>query len=409
MKQVQGLEGKAGLEWIADKAKKFSDNVSSDVDDFMYKTLNACVGSNASARSITQCEQLANWRAAGQPNGTLRTILNCGNSFSAATRVMTRAGLIAIASLSVGTPVLAWNENTNQQGYYPIEAVHRNIDHGLTNLTLEANGVLETIETTPEHPFYLETAVAPISRPAPLGHAGLTKFWVGAGHLEVGDVVRRSSGRLGVVRGVVNLEGSREMYNLSVGTAGTYFVGAGEWLVHNCDLLPDEDLAKLSIQFASAIREGTQIRKGGTSGIIQSSKNGKIYFGISGDKDILNDLPQFAGKPLQTGERVIDRIHPDIKDLYQKLGVVDCEGRLAKTNALCAEAKALTRMLYDGHTLQDLKGSISVAVSIDKKASGYLDIKEACVRNCQPVLGFLEMVYLERINGIITRVIRGPV
>jgi Pretoxin HINT domain len=190
LKKTLSLKSEAALEWIANTARKFSDGTKEFVDDFMYKVLKSCVGSNSSARAVAQCEQLANWRVAGQPQGTIKSILNCGNSFTAATRVLTRTGLVAIASLSLGTDVLAFNETNNQQGYYPVTAVLKNVDSELTNLTLEMNGNLETVNTTPEHPFYLEQAVTPTSRPAPIGHAGLTENL----HLRVlvSDTVRAS-------------------------------------------------------------------------------------------------------------------------------------------------------------------------------------------------------------------------
>jgi hypothetical protein len=205
-------------------------------------------------------------------------------------------------------------------------------------------------------------------------------------------VIRRSSGRTGVVRGVESRVESREMYNLSVETAHTFFVDDGHWLVHNCDSLPDEELANLSIQFGAAVRESKNVLPGGVSGVIQSAKTGKIYFGISGPRDILNDLPQVAGVPL-TGE-LIERIHPDIRELYRRLGVRDCNGNLAPTNPFCAEAKALTRMLYDGHSLEDLKGSVSAAVNITETSGNYLGLQFACKENCQPVLKELGMTYL---------------
>ncbi len=77
------------------------------------------------------------------------------------------------------------------------------------------------------------------NRPKPIGHEDLSRFWVGAGHLKVGDTVKSSNGT-GLVRKVLTLEKPEEMYNLTVDEAHTYFVGDGKWLVHNgspCDRL----------------------------------------------------------------------------------------------------------------------------------------------------------------------------
>jgi hypothetical protein len=46
--------------------------------------------------------------------------------------------------------------------------------------------------------------------------------------------VLRLDGTSGVVQSVLVLEQPARMYNLSVAEAHTFFVGEGEWLVHNC-------------------------------------------------------------------------------------------------------------------------------------------------------------------------------
>jgi hypothetical protein len=164
----------------------------------------------------------------------VKGFINC-NSFSAKTKVATKAGLVAIASLTIGSTVLAYNETTKKQSEYTITQTHKYNDPKITNLTLElSDKKLETLETTPEHPFYLEKNVDNSNRPKPIGHENLSRFWVGAGHLKVGDIVKSSTGT-GIVQKVVTLEKSQEMYNLTVNKAHTYFVGSGKWLVHNAD------------------------------------------------------------------------------------------------------------------------------------------------------------------------------
>jgi len=72
-----------------------------------------------------------------------------------------------------------------------------------------------TIETTEEHPF-LKT----------------TGEWTSAGSLKVGDVIF-SNGYIGTVEQIVFVSTPQLMYNLTVDEAHTYFVGEGQWLVHN--------------------------------------------------------------------------------------------------------------------------------------------------------------------------------
>ena len=157
------------------------------------------------------------------------------NSFDPFTSVWTLGGLQPIGSLKVGTLVLAFNEATGQNGYYPITAVHRNLDPELTFLWVKTNGTgaKELIETTPEHPFYLAGNVDGSARPDPQGHDDLSERWVGAGHLKEGDRLKLADGSLGTVLNVTTVQQTREMFNLTVETAHTFYVGTNGWLVHN--------------------------------------------------------------------------------------------------------------------------------------------------------------------------------
>ncbi|MFC5601124.1 polymorphic toxin-type HINT domain-containing protein [Deinococcus cellulosilyticus] len=160
----------------------------------------------------------------------------CGcNSFSADTPVWTRSGLVAIAALAIGTPVLAFNEQTREQGYYPITQVFENQDPAITGLVIEdpETRALEYITTTPEHPFYVTERSDTEPRPKPEGHSDLSDKWVGAGHLKVGDKLKQADGTLGEVRYVNTIQEARTMYNLEVEEAHTFFVGTQGWLVHN--------------------------------------------------------------------------------------------------------------------------------------------------------------------------------
>ena len=83
----------------------------------------------------------------------------------------------------------------------------------------------ETIVTTPNHPFYT-----------------IAEVWIPAGQLQFGDLVRRADSSYGMVEAITFVYQPQPMYNLTVATAHTYFVGVGQWLVHNagigCDIIP---------------------------------------------------------------------------------------------------------------------------------------------------------------------------
>ena len=57
--------------------------------------------------------------------------------------------------------------------------------------------------------------------------------WVNAEDLQVGDDIRNAGGSTGEVESITTEETSQEMYNLTVDEAHTFFVGDGQWLVHN--------------------------------------------------------------------------------------------------------------------------------------------------------------------------------
>jgi hypothetical protein len=182
----------------------------------------------------------------GEAFSNLRTKLGkwaCGNSFTPDTKVLTKAGLVAIASLAVGSKVMAYNEQNRTEGEYTVTAVHVHEDLTIINLSVETrdpkndNTKLERIETTPGHPFRIVTFVDGKHRPKPEGHEDLSNVWVGAGDLKVGDTIKRSNGQLGVVKAVEVKNDRQVVYNLTVEGAHTFFVGEGQWLVHNsgCD------------------------------------------------------------------------------------------------------------------------------------------------------------------------------
>ncbi|WP_229778747.1 polymorphic toxin-type HINT domain-containing protein [Deinococcus knuensis] len=74
-------------------------------------------------------------------------------------------------------------------------------------------------------------------RPAPEGHRDLGKNWVGAGHLKIGDTIKQADGTTGLVANVTTVGQTREMFNLTVSEAHTYYVGQDGWLVHNTSCL----------------------------------------------------------------------------------------------------------------------------------------------------------------------------
>lgn len=133
-------------------------------------------------------------------------------SFSADTVVVTEAGVKPISEVGLYDKVLAYDEVTGEIGYYPVLAVWAHEDPIVVELTLDG----EVVETTPEHPFY--TAAGE---------------WVAADSLQVGDEIRQADWAVGTVEAITFTHQPQLMYNFTVATAHTYFVGDRAWLVHN--------------------------------------------------------------------------------------------------------------------------------------------------------------------------------
>jgi len=80
------------------------------------------------------------------------------------------------------------------------------------------------ITVTADHPFWVDRGIQ-------LAGAG----WFAAGRLRVGDELRTASGAPVMVVGLRRNMGTAVVYTLTVATDHTFFVGAAQVLVHNCD------------------------------------------------------------------------------------------------------------------------------------------------------------------------------
>lgn len=139
-------------------------------------------------------------------------MVRSGGCFSPDTLVTTRAGKKPIRDVKVGDRVLAYDEATGRTAFFPVTAVLRHTSQMIEYLTVEG----EHITTTPEHPFYSRK-----------------RGWVAAGDLYEGEAVRRGDGSYGQVESIFVIESRQTVFNLTVAIAHTYFVGEGQWLVHN--------------------------------------------------------------------------------------------------------------------------------------------------------------------------------
>ena len=135
--------------------------------------------------------------------------------FTGDTEVYTSDGLVCIEEISVGDEVLAYDYETGETELKEVLNVWvKETDEILHVSTSDG----ETIDTTTNHPFYVEE-----------------KGWVAAGDLKIGDVLVTAVGNKVEVTDL-ELEKLAEpilVYNLEVADFHTYFVGEYGVLVHN--------------------------------------------------------------------------------------------------------------------------------------------------------------------------------
>ncbi len=135
--------------------------------------------------------------------------------FTGDTEVYTSDGLVCIEDVQVGDEVWAYNSETGETELKEVLNVWvKETDEILHVSTSDG----ETIDTTTNHPFYVEE-----------------KGWVAAGNLEIGDILCTVDGDKIEVTDTV-LEKLAEpitVYNLEVADFHTYFVGEYGVLVHN--------------------------------------------------------------------------------------------------------------------------------------------------------------------------------
>ena len=98
------------------------------------------------------------------------------------------------------------------------------------------DGEVETIETTAEHPFFVEG-----------------RGWVEVQHLEFGDLIPSASGELRSVAVVEQTDRVERVYNFGVENFFSYFVGdEGAW-VHNCFLKSIKEAKDVPFQIQDSI------------------------------------------------------------------------------------------------------------------------------------------------------------
>jgi Pretoxin HINT domain len=142
---------------------------------------------------------------AGLAAANIDFLLSYGKSFDGETKIMTRAGYVAIKDIAVGDEVASIDEKTGRKVWRKVTELFSRQAPNTLNVELEdADGKRIKIKTTLEHPFHVEawdgkveTMLAALNGAAAVDPSrlfpsdGKTPFgdWVNAGALKIGDKV----------------------------------------------------------------------------------------------------------------------------------------------------------------------------------------------------------------------------
>ena len=130
----------------------------------------------------------------------------------------TQDGDKLIAEVEVGDLVMGYSEVAGAVSFMHVTATHNKLHETTLDVTIDG----EVVHTTDEHPFFVIKD----------GEGE----WVKAKDLQVGDVIFNTMEMDGIVEVVEVVDEPQTMYNLSVQLVASYFVGDGQWLVHNVDV-----------------------------------------------------------------------------------------------------------------------------------------------------------------------------
>ncbi|AZZ92956.1 hypothetical protein EUZ85_20370 [Hahella sp. KA22] len=172
---------------------------------------------------LTRSRKTSNLSKGNKTSGTKNNTGPACQCFVAGTLVETAEGKVAIEEIEVGDQVYARDEITGETQLRTVLNTIQNQDKQIVTITVrDSEGRQEEINTTPEHPIWVEG-----------------ESWSRADKLEEGDYLVAYSGKLLRVVSLVYQTDKQPTFNFDVEGNHNYFVGeSGAW-VHNtrvCDL-----------------------------------------------------------------------------------------------------------------------------------------------------------------------------
>ena len=288
-----------------------------------------------------------------EANGVLAK-KDCWNGvycFVAGTLVSTPNGAVAIEKLQKGDLVWAKDESNGQVKPKRITHTIKNVAPATLVLSF-AGG--ERIETTADHPFYVENE----------------GFRV-ASSLGIGTSIVTRAGPSLAVTGIEKHESPHPVYNLTVEDFSTYFVGENELWVHNtgCPVYGG------ALTEANKWQNLPQYKTPKASGVMKGP-DGQIYPGSSRNQ-----------------HSNAWTIHPKVAEIYNDRSIVP--SRSWSVHAKCAEAKILSDLAGSGASLErnSMTGWSSMVINSNHHDDNFGAKRKACM-SCRKVLQYLGIIDL---------------
>ena len=182
--------------------------------------------------------------------------------FTAGTKIHTKDGFKNIEAVKAGDYVWSENPETYEKALKKVKKIFVREKDSIIRLSI--NG--EVIETTDEHPFYVDG-----------------KGWVKAAELKAGDEVRTADGSAAAVESLESITSDEpiKVYNFEVEDFHTYYVSEQKVLVHNmCGVTTKASSVKTSSTVHGNSKASNKIQHGYEIYEIDSGKIAKV--GISG-------------------------------------------------------------------------------------------------------------------------------
>jgi hypothetical protein len=160
---------------------------------------------------------------------------------------------VAIETIKIGDYVLSWNESNGKREYKKVVDTFTRQTELIYTITYSTG---EKVETTWNHPFWVETTKTNLERGPPEFYknksisllGGISEQenlsynnskpkgeWKQAKDLRIGDISKTSKGKLILITNIQTESRKETVYNFTVAENSTYYVGKDGVLVHNVD------------------------------------------------------------------------------------------------------------------------------------------------------------------------------